>query len=218
MMRRRFFGLLAILAVAGLTLQAGSTPQRARLGMVITQNAMASQIGFDVIKSGGNAIDAVVATAFALAVVHPTAGNIGGGGFIVYRPATGEPMSFDFREMGAARSSPEMWLKDGKYSSQVHPTATCRSVFRNVRSYTWRGRSGIETWKALSARHLLARDGLNLTAARSLARPCPASRNPGVARAVLEERRAVRRRRDAEAARPREDAHADRRERPGGFL
>ena len=113
MIRRRFLVLVATLAIGSLTLEAGSTPQRARLGMVITQSDIASQVGFQVIKSGGNAIDAAVATAFAMAVTHPTAGNIGGGGFIVYRPATGEPMSFDFREVGPARSSPEMWLKDG---------------------------------------------------------------------------------------------------------
>src|SRR6187431_3124822 len=120
MIRRRLSTTIAVLAVATLTLQAGSTPQRARLGMVITQSDIASQIGFKVIQSGGNAIDAAVATAFALAVTHPTAGNIGGGGFIVFRPATGEPMSFDFREVGPARSSPEMWLKDGKYDSTKH--------------------------------------------------------------------------------------------------
>ena len=55
-----------------------------------------------------------------LAVTHPTAGNIGGGGFIVFRPASGEPVSYDFREVGPSRSSPEMWLKDGKYDFDTH--------------------------------------------------------------------------------------------------
>lgn len=117
MIRRVFLASIATLAIASLTLAAGSVPQRARLGMVITQSDSASQIGFKVIEGGGNAIDAAVATAFALAVTHPTAGNIGGGGFIVYRPATGEPMSYDFREVGPSRSSPEMWLTDGKYDA-----------------------------------------------------------------------------------------------------
>ncbi len=120
MTRRVSFVLVAALAISSLTLQAGSAPQRARLGMVITQSDIASEIGFQVIKSGGNAIDAAIATAFALAVTHPTAGNIGGGGFIVYRPASGEPVAYDFREVGPSRSSPEMWLKNGKYDFETH--------------------------------------------------------------------------------------------------
>ena len=123
MIRRGLSTIVALLAIASLTLEAGSTPVRARIGMVVTQNDTASQIGFQVIKNGGNAIDAAVATAFALAVTHPTAGNIGGGGFIVFRPANGDPMSFDFREVGPARSSPEMWLKDGKYDFNTHHDA-----------------------------------------------------------------------------------------------
>ena len=120
MIRRLFLSALTLVAIGSLTLQAGSVPQRARMGMVITQNDVASQIGFKVIQSGGNAVDAAVATAMAMAVTHPTAGNIGGGGFMLYRPATGEPLSYDFREVGPARSSPEMWMKDGKYDFDTH--------------------------------------------------------------------------------------------------
>ncbi len=71
----------------------------AKHGMVVSVQATASKIGADVLKDGGNAIDAAVAVSFALAVTHPTAGNIGGGGFFVYRPANGEPVTYDFREM-----------------------------------------------------------------------------------------------------------------------
>ena len=71
MIRRAFFVVIAALALSSLAIQAGSTPARARLGMVITQSDIASQIGFEVIKGGGNAIDAAVATALALAVTHP---------------------------------------------------------------------------------------------------------------------------------------------------
>ena len=74
--------------------------------MVITQSDIASQVGFQVIKNGGNAIDAAVATAFALAVTHPAAGNIGGGGFLVYRPATGEPTRTTSAKTAPARSHP----------------------------------------------------------------------------------------------------------------
>jgi len=58
--------------------------------------------------------------AFALAVTHPTAGNIGGGGFIVYRRADGETAAYDFREKAPAAASPTMWLKDGKYDAELH--------------------------------------------------------------------------------------------------
>jgi len=114
--------LLVALACAALTLTAGasSVPTRAQRGMVASQNEIASKIGADAIAAGGTAVDAAVATAFALAVVHPTAGNIGGGGFIVYRPAKGEPVAYDFREVAPAQASPTMFLKDGKYSAELH--------------------------------------------------------------------------------------------------
>ena len=88
--------------------------------MVASQNEIASRIGADVIAAGGTAVDAAVATAFALAVTHPTAGNIGGGGFIVYRPANGEAVTYDFREKAPAKASPTMWMKDGQYSAELH--------------------------------------------------------------------------------------------------
>jgi len=99
---------------------AQSVPVRARLGMVVSQNQTASAIGRDVLNEGGNAVDAAVATAFALAVVHPTAGNIGGGGLMLVRPATGKPLAYDFREMAPAKASPTMFLEDGKYDSTLH--------------------------------------------------------------------------------------------------
>ncbi len=95
-------------------------PTRAQKGMVASQNETASKIGADVIAAGGTAVDAAVATAFALAVVHPTAGNIGGGGFIVYRPAKGEPIAYDFREVAPGKASATMFMKDGKYSAEMH--------------------------------------------------------------------------------------------------
>jgi gamma-glutamyltranspeptidase/glutathione hydrolase len=102
------------------TIRGAAVPDRARDGMVVSQNAIASKIGADVLADGGTAVDAAVATAFALAVTHPTAGNIGGGGFIVYRPATGDPVAYDFRETAPAKASPTMFLKDGKYDEDLH--------------------------------------------------------------------------------------------------
>jgi gamma-glutamyltranspeptidase/glutathione hydrolase len=97
-----------------------SQPVRAAGAMVASQNALASEAGAQAIRDGGKAIDAAVATAFVLAVTHPTAGNIGGGGFIVYRPATGAPETYDFREMAPTAAAPSMFLANGKYSADVH--------------------------------------------------------------------------------------------------
>src|SRR2546430_8559843 len=107
-------------AVVSTTLGAGSVPVRAKYGIVVSESEIASRIGADVIKDGGTAVDAAVATGFALAVVHPTACNIGGGGFIVFRPASGEPLAYDFREVAPAKASATMFLKDGKYDAEVH--------------------------------------------------------------------------------------------------
>ncbi len=79
-------------------------------GMVVSSNSLASQIGVDILKKGGNAIDASVATAFALAVTLPSAGNIGGGGFLVFMPSKGEVTTIDFREKAALTASPNMFL------------------------------------------------------------------------------------------------------------
>ena len=113
---------LALLVVAALTLplQAGNLPRRAKGGMVISASDIASEAGWKVIRDGGNAVDAAVATAFALAVTHPTAGNIGGGGFIVFRGADGTATTFDFREVAPTGSTPTMWMKDGKYDFDTH--------------------------------------------------------------------------------------------------
>jgi gamma-glutamyltranspeptidase/glutathione hydrolase len=109
-----------VFALLSWTAGAGPVSIRARQGMVATQNEIASRVGADVIRAGGTAVDAAVAAAFALAVTHPTAGNIGGGGFMVYRAASGEAVTYDFREKAPARASPTMWLRDGAYSAALH--------------------------------------------------------------------------------------------------
>jgi gamma-glutamyltranspeptidase / glutathione hydrolase len=87
---------------------------RSSKGMVVTDNAISSNVGRDVLASGGNAADAAVATAFALAVAYPTAGNIGGGGFAVTR-FKNETRALDFREMAPAAATRDMYLSaDGK--------------------------------------------------------------------------------------------------------
>ena len=87
----------------------------------MSANAMASRVGAEVLRSGGNAVDAAIATGFALAVVHPTAGNIGGGGFMVIRFPDGRTTTLDFREKAPLAAHPEMFLdENGEYSPGIH--------------------------------------------------------------------------------------------------
>ncbi len=79
-------------------------------GMVSSAHPLASEVGIEILKSGGNAFDAAIAVHFALAVVYPQAGNLGGGGFVVYRLSDGETGSLDFREKAPNMSSRDMYL------------------------------------------------------------------------------------------------------------
>jgi gamma-glutamyltranspeptidase/glutathione hydrolase len=79
-------------------------------GMVVSTHPVASEIGLGILKKGGNAIDAAVGVNFALAVCHPSAGNIGGGGFLVYRDKTGEVKALDYREKAPISASRDMYL------------------------------------------------------------------------------------------------------------
>ena len=93
-------------------------PEYAKNGMVVSASRLASDAGVNILKKGGNAIDAAVATGFTLAVTHPQAGNIGGGGFLVAHMAYGESFSLDFREMAPSMAYRDMYLDD---SSNVVP-------------------------------------------------------------------------------------------------
>ena len=92
----------------------------AKNGIVATAHPDASRVGVDILKAGGNAIDAAIAVQFALAVVHPSAGNIGGGGFMVIRDKDGRSSSIDYREKGPAKSNKDMYLdKDGNVIAKL---------------------------------------------------------------------------------------------------
>lgn len=180
MQTRRSLAPIVALLVASLTLSlsAGNAPYRARGGMVVSQSDIASEVGWKVMKEGGNAIDGAVATALALAVTHPTAGNIGGGGFIVYRSADGTATTFDFRETAPAGATPTMWMKDGKYDYDIHHN-THRSVGvpgTVAGLYLAHQKLGSKPWKELVVPAVaLARDGFELTEglASSLERMIP---------------------------------------------
>ena len=96
-------------------------PVYAKNGMVAAQESLASQVGLDILKAGGNAIDAGVAVALAMAVTLPEAGNLGGGGFMMIHDAkTGETKAIDYREMAPAAATRDMYLdKDGNANSDL---------------------------------------------------------------------------------------------------
>ncbi|ENG6258486.1 gamma-glutamyltransferase [Yersinia enterocolitica] len=113
---------LAVLAllVSG-TLHAASTPAvEAKNGMVVTSQYLASQVGTDILKMGGNAVDAAVAVGYAQAVVNPCCGNIGGGGFMTIHLADGTDTFINFRETAPAAASADMYLdKEGKVTKDA---------------------------------------------------------------------------------------------------
>lgn len=106
-MRSRRVLFLVFLVCASL---AAREPVRTRKAMVVAQEPHATDVGVAVLKAGGNAVDAAVATAFALAVTHPSAGNLGGGGFLLLRQPDGQAAFFDFREMAPAAATRDMYL------------------------------------------------------------------------------------------------------------
>jgi len=89
---------------------ASREPVRATHGMVASTNEIASQVGVDIMKRGGNAVDAAIAVAFALAVTHPAAGNLGGGGFMMIRLKNGKTTAIDYREMAPAAVTRNIYL------------------------------------------------------------------------------------------------------------
>lgn len=170
-MKARLAVILGLALVA--PLGAGSVPARARDAMVVSQNEAASRVGADVLADGGKAVDAAVATAFALAVTHPTAGNIGGGGFLVYRLSSGESVAYDFRETAPARATPTMFLKDGKYEQDLHHNSYLSvGVPGTVAGLhmAWREHGTLPWRRLIDPAIALARDGFVVTdgLARSL--------------------------------------------------
>ncbi len=139
---------------------------RGEKGMVVTDNAVASRVGSEVLASGGNAADAAVATAFALAVAYPTAGNIGGGGFAVTR-IRGEVRALDFRETAPAAATRDMYLSpDGKPKPEAREGIKSAGVPGSVAGLWELHRtlgSKKKTWKELLAPAIkLAREGFEV--------------------------------------------------------
>jgi gamma-glutamyltranspeptidase/glutathione hydrolase len=103
--------LMALLALVAAPFVAASThPVHAEHAIVVSVHDLASRAGVEIMQAGGNAVDAAVATGFALAVVHPPAGNIGGGGFMLIRMADGNTHFLDYREKAPAAATRDMYL------------------------------------------------------------------------------------------------------------
>jgi gamma-glutamyltranspeptidase/glutathione hydrolase len=145
----------------------GEQPVRAQHGMVVSVHHLASDVGVEILREGGNAVDAAVATGFALAVVHPIAGNLGGGGFLLLRTHDGKSTFIDYREK-APLAATETMYQDAK--GNVIPDAsvvgyrsiaTPGSVAGLVYSEKKYGKLGLK--RVIAPAVKLARDGFELT-------------------------------------------------------
>lgn len=126
--------LLLLLILTGLSPGCGSSPYDtynidkvavSDLGMVVTAHPLATEAGIKILREGGNAADAAIAVQLALAVVYPRAGNIGGGGFLVYRNADGQVMTLDYREQAPKASHRDMFLDS---AGQVIPHKSTEGI------------------------------------------------------------------------------------------
>jgi gamma-glutamyltranspeptidase/glutathione hydrolase len=111
----RIFLVLVFINASIAPLAVAREPVRAKHGIVASTNEIASHVGVEILKRGGNAVDAAIAVAFALQVTHPAAGNLGGGGFMMIRLKDGRTTAIDYREMAPAAAHRDVYLdKDGK--------------------------------------------------------------------------------------------------------
>ena len=174
--------VLLLIVVLNAPFAISREPVRARHGMVASTNEVASQVGVDIMKRGGNAVDAAIAVAFALAVTHPAAGNLGGGGFMMIRFKDGRTTAIDYREMAPAAAHRNVYLDkngnliEGEGGSLVgYRAAGVPGTVRGMELALKKYGSGKLTWSQLlePARRLAA---TGFTVNYSLARSLHASR------------------------------------------
>lgn len=135
-------------------------------GLVVCQERRAAEAGAQILKEGGNAVDAAVASAFVLAVTHPMAGNLGGGGFLLFRRQDGRADFIDFREKAPSGSHPAMFLKKGGYDEALHHFSYLSvGVPGTVRGLhtAWKRRGRLRWERLLAPAVALARDGFPIS-------------------------------------------------------
>ncbi|MBP1773621.1 MAG: gamma-glutamyltranspeptidase [Holophagaceae bacterium] len=168
-------------------------PAQVPRGLVVSQERLASEAGAQVLREGGTAVDAAVAAAFALAVVHPAAGNLGGGGFLLSRAADGRATFLDFRETAPAAAHPRMWLNGGVYDEARHHASLASvgvpGTVAGLRE-AWRREGRLPWARLLRPAIRLAREGFSLTEnqAASLAAQFPEFRKHALTLAQFSKR------------------------------
>jgi gamma-glutamyltranspeptidase/glutathione hydrolase len=175
----RSLPLVALACLAAIPAAASREPVRARKAMVVTREAHATDVGLAVLRSGGNAVDAAVAVGFALAVTHPSAGNIGGGGFMLIRFADGRKTFLDFRERAPASAKRDMYLDEMQNARDWSVLGyLAAGVPGTVKGLEYgHGKYGRKPWAELVSPSVkLAREGFPVTyaLARSLRNKCDA--------------------------------------------
>ena len=162
-------GLIFMVVAAPLSVQARQ-PEYGRNGMVVSGDQLASDVGVQVLRDGGNAVDAAVAVGFALAVTYPYAGNLGGGGFMLIRFADGRSTFIDFRERAPAKASRDMYLDpQGKPTRAGIEGWLASGVPGTVRGFELaQNKYGRSKWESLIAPAIeLARSGFPVSYAFS---------------------------------------------------
>ena len=170
-MQHRIFRILVSFLLLTLVSQAwaegGRTPTYAKNGMVSSASRLASEAGVEALRNGGNAVDAAIATAFALAVTWPSAGNIGGGGFLVYHGSDGHATAFDFREKAPLAATEQMYLGvDGRVVNNSNHFGPLAVGVPGTVAGLWKAHQelGSLPWADLVAPAVaLAREGIPIT-------------------------------------------------------
>ena len=170
-MQHRIFRIIVSFLLLALVSQAfaegGRTPTYAKNGMVSSASRLASEVGVETLRNGGNAVDAAIATAFALAVTWPSAGNIGGGGFLVYHGSDGHATAFDFREKAPLAATEQMYLGvDGRVVNNSNHFGPLAVGVPGTVAGLWKAHQelGSLPWADLVAPAVaLAREGIPIT-------------------------------------------------------